>query len=105
MVEWERYKWSIISIIVIIAVLMLMIAIGFTLGILSEDPDGLERALIDIRGEEWLEGLASPWEPILGWIDNDYIAGIIGILLTIALIIAVFSLISHISKKKKSNNE
>ena len=56
MVEWERYKWPIITIVVIIGVLMLMIAIGFTLGILSEDPDGLERALIDIRGEEWLEG-------------------------------------------------
>ncbi|TFG21930.1 MAG: hypothetical protein EU529_12140 [Promethearchaeota archaeon] len=105
MVELERYKWPIISIIVIIGVLMLMIAIGFMLGILSEDPDGLERALIDIRSEEWLEGLASPWEPILGWIDNDYIAGIIGILLTIFLIIAVFSLISHISKKMKSKNE
>ncbi len=105
MVDWERYKWPIISIIVIIGVLMLMIAIGFTLGILSEDPDGLERALIDIRSEEWLEGLGSAWEPILGWIDNDYIAGIIGILLTIALIIAVFSLISHISKKMKSKNE
>ena len=105
MVEWERYKWPVISIIVIIAVLMLMIAIGFTLGILSEDPDGLERVLIDIRGEEWLEGLASPWDPILGWIDNDYVAGIVGILLTVVLIIAVFSIIAYISKRMKSKNE
>ncbi|MBD3255842.1 MAG: hypothetical protein GF383_12165 [Candidatus Lokiarchaeota archaeon] len=96
------YKWSIITIVVIIGVLMLMIAVGFTIGILSEDPDGLERALIDARSEEWLEGLPSPWEPILGWVESDYVAGIIGILLAIALMTIVFYII--IVLKKKAND-
>ncbi|MBD3341740.1 MAG: hypothetical protein GF353_21725 [Candidatus Lokiarchaeota archaeon] len=79
-----------------------MIAVGFTIGILSEDPDGLERALIDARSEEWLEGLPSPWEPILGWVESDYVAGIIGILLAIALMTIVFYII--IVLKKKAND-
>lgn len=79
---------------------MVMIAVGFTLGILSEAPDGLERALIDVKGESWLEGLSSVWNPILGWIDNDYIAGIIGVLLTVLIMMAVFTLISSHKKEE-----
>lgn len=79
---------------------MIMVAIGFTLGILSEDPDGLERVLIDARGEEWLESLPSPWEPILGWIESDYVAGIIGVLLSVIIMVAVFYLIIYLKKKQ-----
>jgi uncharacterized membrane protein len=98
-VEFEKYKWPILTVVIIIVVLMVMIAIGFAIGILSEDPDGLERVLIDARGEEWLENLSSPWEPILGWIESDYVAGIIGILLSIILMCAVFYVIIYLKKK------
>lgn len=97
----EKYKWPILTMVIIIVALMVMIAIGFTIGILSEDPDGLERAIIDARGEEWLESLSAPWEPVLGWIGNDYIIGIVGILLTLFLIIAVFELVIYLKKKKQ----
>lgn len=101
MVEFKRYKWPIITVLIIIVALMVVLATGFTIGFLSEDPDGLERVLIDIYGEEWLENLISPWIPILSWITNDYFAGIIGIILSITVIIGVFYLISY-SKKKKT---
>ena len=99
MVEFEKYKWPILTVVIIIVVLMVMIAIGFAIGILSEDPDGLERVLIDVRGEEWLESLPSPWEPILGWIDSDYVAGVVGIFLSIFLMCAVFYAIIYLKKK------
>ena len=98
--ELGKYKWSILTILIIIVVMMVMLTVGFTIGILSEDPDGLERALIDARGEAWLESLPSPWEPILGWIENDYIAGIVGIFLSVVLMITVFYLIVFIQKKR-----
>ena len=101
MIEFKRYKWPIITVLIIIVVLMVVLATGFTIGFLSEDPDGLERVLIDIYGEEWLENLISPWIPILSWITNDYVVGIIGIILSITVIIGVFYLISY-SKKKKT---
>jgi len=101
MIEWKRYKWPIITVLIIIAVLMLALATGFTIGFLSENPDGLERALIDFYGEEWLENLISPWTPILSWITNDYVAGILGMILSIALMIGVFYLISNSKKKKR----
>lgn len=97
----EKYKWPILTIVTIVVSLMVMIAIGFTIGILSEDPDGLERAIIDARGKDWLEGLSSPWEPLLGWIGNDYIIGIVGILITMFLIIAVFKAVIYLRKKKQ----
>lgn len=100
MVEFKRSKWPIITVLVIVAALMLVLATGFTIGFLSENPDGLERVLIDTYGEEWLENLFSPWTPILSWITNDYVAGIIGIISSITLMIGVFYLISY-SKKKK----
>lgn len=98
MVEFDKYKWPIFTIIIIVVGLMIMITVGFTIGILSEDPDGLERVLIDARSEKWVEGLASPWEPILGWIESDYIAGIIGIILSIVLIMSAFYLIIYLKK-------
>ena len=66
----EDYTKSFIAIGIITGILMVMVAVGFTIGILSEDPDGLERAPIDARSEEWVEGLPSPWDPYLGWINN-----------------------------------
>ena len=99
MADFENYKWPILTIVIIIVVLMVMIAVGFAIGILSEDPDGLERVLIDARGEEWLESLPSPWEPILGWIESDYVAGIVGIFLSIILMCVVFYAIIYLNKK------
>ena len=101
MVDFERYKMPIFTIVIIIIALMVMLSVGFTIGILSDDPDGLERSLLDARGADWLEGLSSPWDPILGWIGNDYIEGILGILLSVFLIIAVFALIAYLKKRKR----
>lgn len=100
MVKFEEIKWPILTILIIVAVLMVLLAVGFTIGILSDDPDGLERALIDTRGEDWVEDLQSPWDPILGGIENDFIAGIVGILLSVALMIAIFYLIVYVKKRK-----
>jgi hypothetical protein len=79
---------------------MLLISIGFTIGFLSNNPDGLERVLIDQYGEDWLDNLASPWTPLLSWITNDYFAGFIGTVLTLGLIISLFYFIKHAKKKK-----
>lgn len=100
----SKYKWPLITIIIITVVLMFSIAVGFTIGFLSENPDGLERVIIDFNGEEWLENLFSPWNPILGWISNEYIAGILGIILSVAIIIGFFYLIIY-SKKVKLKKE
>ena len=105
MIEFKRYKWPIITFLVIAVALILALATGFTIGFLSENPDGLERVLIDTYGEEWLENLISPWVPILSWITNDYVAGIIGMILSITLMIGVFYLISNSKKKKGLNLE
>jgi hypothetical protein len=79
---------------------MLAIAVGFPIGFLSNDPDGLERVLIDYHGEDWLNNLFSPWIPILSWLDNEYIAGIVGIVLTIAIMMVAFYLITRFKKRK-----
>ena len=99
MFEISRYKWPLITVVVVIAALMFVIAAGFTIGFLSENPDGLERVLIDINGEEWLENLFSPWIPILSWVTNDYFAGIIGIVLSIAIMTGIFYLITYLKKR------
>ncbi|MFX0056896.1 MAG: hypothetical protein ACFE85_08710 [Candidatus Hodarchaeota archaeon] len=96
----KKYRRPILSIVVVVIVLMIMIAVGFTIGILSENPDGLERVLIDNNGESWLENLSSPWIPLLSWIKSDYLAGIIGIVISAGLIFSVFYLIKY---KKKEN--
>lgn len=100
MTDSKSLKWPIFTIIVITTALMLMIAIGFTVGILSEDPDGLERMVIDTMGEEWLENLPSVWRPILEWITNDYVAGSIGIILSVIIIMGVFYLITSLKKRR-----
>jgi len=105
MINFKPYKWLFVAIIIIIGVLILMISVGFTIGFLSEDPDGLERVLIDQNGESWLENLRSPWIPILSWITNDYGAGIIGILLTLGIITITFYLIVHSKKKTGDPNK
>ena len=77
-----------------------MVAVGFTIGILSGAPDGLERVLIDQNTEEWLDNLASPWIPLLSWITNDYGAAIIGIVISILIISSTFFLIIRYKKKE-----
>ena len=96
----KRNKWPLITILIIIVALMSVLAVGFTIGFLSENPDGLERVLIDYYGEEWLENLYSPWIPFLSWITNDYVAGIVGVVLSIAVLMGTFYLITHFKKKK-----
>ena len=100
MAENNRYKWPLITVLTVIAALMLVIAVGFTIGFLSENPDGLERVLIDYRGEEWLENLFSPWIPFLSWITNDYVAGILGVVLSIAVLMGTFYIITRLKKRK-----
>ena len=84
---------------------MLVISVGFTIGFLSENPDGLERVLIDYYGEEWLENLYSPWIPFLSWISNDYVAGSIGIVLSIAVMMGIFYVITRFKKRKLTYKE
>jgi len=79
---------------------MFALTVGFTIGFLSENPDGLERVLIDYYGEEWLDNLFSPWIPFLSWLNNDYIAGIVGIVLSVAVLMGTFYLFSHFKKRK-----
>jgi Fe2+ transport system protein B len=98
--EIKKYKRPILSILIIIAVLMIMIAVGFTIGILSTNPDGLERVLIDENGESWLEHLTSPWVPILSWITSDYVAGIFGIIISVTLIIFIFYSVRYFKKNR-----
>ena len=96
----KRNKWPLITIVTIIVALMFVIAVGFTIGFLSEHPDGLERVLIDYNGEEWLENLFSHWIPFLSWITNDFVAGIVGIVLSIAVLMGTFYLITRLKNKK-----
>ncbi|MFX1447781.1 MAG: hypothetical protein ACFFCG_06555 [Promethearchaeota archaeon] len=96
----KRYKWPLITILIIIITLIFSLASGFTIGFLSENPDGLERVITDYYGEEWLENLFSPWIPFLSFLNNDYIAGIIGIVLSVAVLMGTFYLITHFKKRK-----
>jgi hypothetical protein len=91
----RKYKWPIILSCLTIGILMLMIIIG------SNNPDGLERVLIDQYGEDWLDNLASPWTPFLNWISNEYIASFIGVILTLGIIMSVFYFLKQAKKKKK----
>ena len=101
--NFSRYKRPIISIFVVIGVLIMMIAVGFTIGVLSDAPDGLERVLIDQNDESWLENLVSPWEPLLSWIKSDYGAAIIGIAVSVILMTSAFYLIIRYKKKNSIN--
>jgi hypothetical protein len=97
----KQYKRPIMVISIVIIVLVAMIAIGYPLGFLSQNPDGLERVLIDYYGESWLENLFSPWVPFLVWIENDYITGIIGIILTTVAIFTVFYFIAFLKRRNR----
>jgi hypothetical protein len=88
--------------LVILVILLVMIAIGYPLGILSENPDGLERVLIENNGESWLENLSSVWTPFLSWIENNYIAAIIGVVMSVVFTFAIFKFISY--RKEKRDN-
>lgn len=101
MVDLNKYKKPIIIIAVVVLVLMLMISVGYMLGILSDDPDGLERVLIDYKGKSWFKNLPSVWNPVLGGIESDYLVGIIGIVITVSLMMAVFYFFVYLGKKKK----
>ncbi|MBN1802217.1 MAG: hypothetical protein JW891_11960 [Candidatus Lokiarchaeota archaeon] len=94
----KQYKIPIITILVVIIVLMVMLAVGFQIGILSTDPDGLEKTLEDAGVQE-----PEPFfEAFLGWISNDYIAGILGIILTVSFILATYYILVYVKKKRKS---
>jgi len=96
----KRNKKPLIAILIIIISLMFVIAVGFTIGFLSNNPDGLERVLIDYYGEEWVDNLFSPWTPILSWLNNEYVAGIVGTVLSIVVIMVAFYLITRFKKRK-----
>ena len=104
LINISKYKRPITSTLAVTGLLMLMIAVGFTIGILSGAPDGLERVLIDQNGESWLDNLASPWIPLLSWITNDYGAAIIGIVISILIISSTFYLIIRYKKKNTNNS-
>ncbi len=99
MLSLKENRKPIFSIFIIVGVLMVMIAIGFTIGILSSNPDGLERMLIDANGEAWLENLPVFVQPIFGWLENEYIVGILGMTLTVTIIVGTFYTIGYIKKK------
>ncbi len=101
----QKYKKPIISVFVVIGVLLLMISVGFTIGFLSNDPDGLERVLIDQNGESWLENLVSQWVPLFSWITNDYGAAILGIVVSVVLMSSTFYVIIRYKKKNSIDIE
>ncbi len=96
----KQYKTPIITILVVVLVLMIMLAVGFQIGILSTNPDGLEKTLEDAGVQE-----PEPFfEAFLGWITNDYIAGILGIILTITFVLATYYIVLYVKKKRKSTD-
>ena len=97
---FKNHKKPLIYIVIIIAIFIVVFAIGFPLGFLTQDPDGLERVIIDFRGESWLENLESFWFPILSWIQNEYVAGILGIIITLLITIGAFKLLQYTKTKK-----
>ena len=103
LINISKYKRPITSTLAVTGILMLMIAVGFTVGILSGAPDGLERVLVDQNGESWLDNLASPWIPLFSWITNDYGAAILGIVISILIISSTFYLIIRYKKKNTIN--
>lgn len=100
----KNHKKPLIYLLIIVLVFIVIFAVGFPLGFLSQDPDGLERTIIDYQGETWLENLESFWNPILSWIQNDYVAGILGIIITLGITIGMFNLLKYIKNKKAKTN-
>jgi len=101
---FAKYKKPLLYGVIIIVILIVVIAIGFPLGFLSTDPDGLERTLIDSKGEQWLENLGAFWNPILSWIENEYVTGILGIIITLGIAIGIFNLLKFVRNKKSFVN-
>ena len=106
MLSKGKLKQPFVTLAILTGVLMLALSLGFTVGLLSNDPDGLEKTLIDgngggEEGETWIEDLPSFWNPPLEFIANDYIIGIIGIAFSFILMIGVFRL--RILLKKKTS--
>jgi uncharacterized membrane protein len=101
---FKNHKKPLIYALIIIAIFIVVFAIGFPLGFLTQDPDGLERVIIDFRGETWLENLESVWFPILSWIQNEYVAGILGIVITLIITIGAFKLLKFARSKKEKVN-
>ncbi|MFW9865700.1 MAG: energy-coupling factor ABC transporter permease [Candidatus Thorarchaeota archaeon] len=96
----ERYKRPITSMIIIIGVLMFMIAVGFTIGILSESPDGLERVLIDYD-ENLLGNLQNSWIPLFSWVKDDYSAGILGTVISVVILSSIFYIVIRYKRKNQ----
>ena len=96
MLSLKESKKSIITIFVVIVGLLVIMAVGFTVGILSSDPDGLERVLIDAGVEE----PAEIFTPLLAWIENDFIIAILGIGMTAAIITATYYTLGYIKKRR-----
>jgi hypothetical protein len=101
---FKNYKKPLIYTLIIIAIFVVIFAVGFPLGFLTQDPDGLERMIINFRGETWLENLESFWFPILSWIQNEYVAGILGIIITLLITIGAFKLLKYTRTKKIEAN-
>lgn len=92
----KRYKTPIITIIIVTAILLLMLSIGFTIGILSENPDGLEKTLEDLGVEE-----PEPFfEALLGWINNEHVRAIVGIILIVSITSGVYYILVYVKKKR-----
>ena len=96
MINIKKYKTPIIIIFCVIIVLAIMLSIGYTIGFLSEDLDGLERVVEDAGVSE----TKNIWTPILSWIENNYIAGIVGIVLISTIVGGFFYLNTHQKNKK-----
>jgi cobalt/nickel transport system permease protein len=99
----SKYKKPFTSVLAVIGILLFMIAVGFTIGILSDAPDGLERVLIDQNGESWLENLVSPWIPLLNWVTSEYGAAVLGIILTVVIMSSTFYFIIRYKRKNSIN--
>jgi cobalt/nickel transport system permease protein len=99
----SKYKKPFTSVLAVIGALLFMIAVGFTIGILSDAPDGLERVLIDQNGESWLENLVSPWIPLLSWVTSEYGAAVLGIILTALIMSSTFYFIIRYKRKNSIN--
>jgi len=92
----KNYKIPLLTIFVVACVLLLFVTFGLYGIIISSDPDGLGRTLADANVEE-----PDPILALLGFLENDFVIAIIGILLIVGLSIGTFYLIGLVKNKKK----
>lgn len=92
----KNYKMPIITIIVVVCVLLFFVAFGETLYLLSSNPDGLEKTLLDAGTGEPESAIA----PLLGFLENDFVIAIIGIILIVMISIAIFYLVAFLKNKR-----